>query len=184
MGQNSAGTTVAEGSAAGRTTADQVRLLRVPVTMLGEALRRAGKGRALPSSQAQVLSQLAAEESLSVSELAQAQELAVSSMTEVLQRLGAHGLITKTGAEQDRRQVRVAITADGRHRLRETVTARDELLIRRLERLPEEDLERLAAAVPALWRLARLDAEIWPRIPARPRRPRSRESQSRETRAH
>jgi DNA-binding MarR family transcriptional regulator len=176
MGQNPAGTAKAVRRAAGSPTAELASFLRVPVTILGDVLRRAGKGRALPTSQAQVLSHLSAEESLSVSELAQAHELAVSSMTEVLQRLEAQGLITKTGTEQDRRQVRVAITAQGRHRLSETAAARDELLGMRLERLPEEELERLEAAVPALWRLARLDAEIWPRIPARPRRPRSRET--------
>lgn len=176
MGQKPAGTDVVGRGAADGGTADLARRLRVPVTILGDSLRRAGKGRALPTSQAQVLSQLSAEESLSVSELAQAHELAVSSMTEVLQRLSAQGLITKTGTEQDRRQVRVGITAHGRHRLNETAAARDELLGLRLERLPQEELERLEAAVPALWRLARLDAEIWPRIPARPRRPRSRET--------
>ncbi|WAH96318.1 MarR family winged helix-turn-helix transcriptional regulator [Arthrobacter sp. MMS18-M83] len=163
-----------------QATEDLAGLLRVPVTILGDTLRRASSGRALPPSQGQALSQLSAEESLTVSQLAQAQEVAVSSMTETVQRLEAKGLITKTGAEQDRRQVRVAITAEGRYRLKETVHARDELLRGRLERLASEDLERLAAAAPVLWRLARLDSGIWPRIPSRPRRPRSRESQSHE----
>ncbi|MBT2535472.1 MarR family winged helix-turn-helix transcriptional regulator [Arthrobacter sp. ISL-69] len=175
MRQNPAGT-IGEVSGEAGSTADLASFLRVPLTILGDVVRRAGKGRALPTSQAQVLSQLSAEESLSVSELARAQELAVSSMTEVLQRLQARGLITKTGTEQDRRQVRVAITADGRHRLNETAAARDEMLGMRLASLPEDELKRLEAAVPALWRLARLDAEIWPRIPARPHRPRSRET--------
>ncbi|WP_369046568.1 MarR family winged helix-turn-helix transcriptional regulator [Sinomonas sp. P10A9] len=151
-------------------------LIRVPVTILADALRRAGSSQALPSAQAQTLSQLSAGEPMSVSDLAGAQELAVSSMTEVVQRLERKGLVERAeDHDGDRRRVFVAITPEGLYRLRESIAARDSLVVKRLEGLEDHELELLARAAPLLWRLARLDPEIWPRIPGRPPRPRSRE---------
>lgn len=151
-------------------------MVRVPVTILADSLKRAGNSRALPSTQAQALSQLSAGDALSVSELAHAQELAVSTMTEVIQRLEERGLVVKAAADQDdRRRVLVAITPEGQYRLSEAIADRDSLLMSRLEGLAESERELLARAVPILWRLARLDPAIWPRIPRRPPRPRSRD---------
>ena len=156
--------------------AELASLIRVPVTILADSLRRAGSTRALPASQAQTLSQLSAGEPLSVTELASAQELAVSSMTEVVQRLEAKGLVVRAaGQGDDRRRVFVAITPEGLYRLRESTAARDSLLVRRIGGLDDGERDLLARAAPLLWRLARLDPEVWPRIPTRRPRPRSRD---------
>ncbi|MEO3858618.1 MarR family transcriptional regulator [Acrocarpospora sp. B8E8] len=152
------------------TVDETARALRIPITTLGHTLRVRTAGLPMAPAQARVLSQLSAGDALTVSVLAQSQELAVSSMTEVVGRLAEAGLVTKTVAAEDRREVRVAITEEGRRRLSTVVEARTSLLVDRLESLSSPEQERLAAALPALWKLAELDPEIWPRLAAKPYR--------------
>lgn len=142
--------------------------LRIPVTTLGETLRRQSGKLALSGSHARVLSQLSVGDSLTVSNLAQSQQLATSSMAEVVAKLAAAGLVTKTASSDDRREVRVSITKQGQRQLTAALQVRTELLMTRLEALSEPDRLSIAAALPALWRLSELDPEIWPRIPDRP----------------
>jgi DNA-binding MarR family transcriptional regulator len=142
--------------------------LRIPVTTLGETLRRQSGKLTLSSSHARVLSQLSAGDSLTISNLSQSQQLAMSSMAEVVAKLAAAGLVTKTASSDDRREVRVSITKQGQRHLAAALEARTELLARRLTELSEQDRLSIAAALPALWRLSELDPEIWPRIADRP----------------
>lgn len=142
--------------------------LRIPVTTLGESLRRQSGKLTLSGSQARVLSQLSVGDALTVSRLAQSQQLAMSSMAEVVGKLAAAGLVTKTASSDDRREVRVSITRNGQQQLTAALQVRTELLMTRLEALSEPDRHSIAAALPALWRLSELNAEIWPRIPERP----------------
>lgn len=158
------------------TTRELAQALRIPVTTVGDSLRlRAGR---LPvtTSQARVLSQLSAGDSLSITTLARSQELAVSSMTESVTRLVEAGLVRKEQSPDDRRESKVTITKEGRHRLHRALEARTADLAGRLDLLDEDQRRNLAAALPALWRLADLDPEIWPRVrekasPPRRRRP-------------
>jgi DNA-binding MarR family transcriptional regulator len=143
--------------------------LRVPVTILADALRRRTYGFDLPPAQARVLSQLSAGDSLSLSQLAQSHQLASSSMTELVNRLVEADLVTKEQGVGDRREMRVSITKQGLKRLAHTSRTRTAELIDLLDRLGEEDRLMLAAALPALWRLADIDPDLWPRL-----RPRSR----------
>lgn len=151
------------------TILQAAQALRVPITTLSDLLRR--RSEALPPltpSQARVLSQLSAGDSLTISTLAQAQQLVVSSMTEVVSRLADMGFVLKTPSLDDRREVRVTITTLGRKTLQTVLDARTEELRDRLERLSETELANVIAALPALWRLAELDADIWPRVRERP----------------
>jgi DNA-binding MarR family transcriptional regulator len=146
---------------------DTAQALRIPVTMLGDSLRRrteSASGTELSPSQARVLSQLSAGDSLTISTLAQSQNLAVSSMTEVVVRLGEGGLVRKEPSTEDRREVRVSITKRGRARLESALNARNEYLADRLHQLSDDDRAKVAAALPALWRMAGVDADIWPRL--------------------
>ncbi|MEU7812295.1 MarR family transcriptional regulator [Pseudonocardia sp. NPDC049154] len=145
---------------------DIAQALRIPVQTIGVWLS-AGSRRAMPPAQARVLSQLSVGDSLAVSALAQSQQLANSSMTEVVARLVAAGLVTKTASPEDRREVRVSITAEGRRRLAEVLEERTALLEERLAHLSDTEREAVAAALPALWRIADLSPDIWPRIPVR-----------------
>lgn len=142
--------------------------LRIPLTGIGDTLRRITDNFSLSPTQARVLSQLSAGDSLSVSVLAAAQDLAVSSMTESILRLEAAGLVHKGPSPDDRREVKVSITGEGRRRLQTMLRARTDVLVSSLEDLTEEERLTLVAALPALWRLAGRDPALWPRVPARP----------------
>jgi DNA-binding MarR family transcriptional regulator len=150
------------------TIAEAAQALRIPVTTLGDFLRRRPEGIPLTGTQGRALSQLSAGDSLTVSTLAQSQDLAVSSMTEVIVRLADSGFVRKAPSPDDRREVRVSITAAGRRHLANALQARTEVLIARLEQLTEAERTSLVAALPALWRLSELDPDIWPRIREKP----------------
>jgi DNA-binding MarR family transcriptional regulator len=154
------------------TINETAQALRIPVTTLGQWLRAGTHGLPIAPAQARVLSQLSVGDALTVSALAQSQELAVSSMTEVVGRLADGGLVTKAPAADDRREVRVSITQKGRRRLAEALEERTAMLEERLETLTAQERERLAAALPALWKVADLNPDIWPRIPVKPRKQR------------
>jgi DNA-binding MarR family transcriptional regulator len=156
------------------TTRELAQALRISVTTVGDSIRlRAGR---LPvtTSQARVLSQLSAGDSLSITTLARSQELAVSSMTESVTRLVEAGLVRKEQSPDDRRESKVTITKEGRRRLHRALEARTADLVGRLDLLDEDERRNLAAALPALWRLADLDPEIWPRVREKASPPRRR----------
>ncbi|ODU07016.1 MAG: hypothetical protein ABS81_02675 [Pseudonocardia sp. SCN 72-86] len=103
-----------------------------------------------------------------MSELAQGQGIAVSTMTEVVARLAEQGLLSKSTTNADRREVRVAITELGLDRLDRTLEERNRILGERLAVLTEGEQRSIAAAIPALWKLAAIDAAEWPRVPLKP----------------
>ena len=76
-----------------------------------------------------MLSQLSVGDSLTISNLAQSQQLATSSMAEVVAKLAAAGLVTKTASSDDRREVRVSITKQGQRHLAAALQVRTELLM-------------------------------------------------------
>lgn len=157
--------------------------LRIPITMLGDKLRRVTENFALSPTQARVLSQLSAGDSLSISVLAAAQELAVSSMTESVLKLEAAGLVHKGPSPDDRREVKVTITSEGRRQLDKALRARTDVLVESLGALTPEERLALAAALPALWRLADRDPDLWPRVREKPPVARRRPSAPRTPRA-
>jgi DNA-binding MarR family transcriptional regulator len=138
--------------------------LRVPVTTIADGLRRRSRDFPVTSPQARVLSQLSLGDSLSVSVLAQSQGLAVSSMTESISRLAEAGLVRKEQSVDDRREVKVSITKEGQRRLSRALSARTAQLTGAVEQLTDAEREAVAAALPALWKLADLDPDIWPRV--------------------
>jgi DNA-binding MarR family transcriptional regulator len=115
--------------------------------------------------------------------LAAAQELAVSSMTESVVKLEAAGLVRKGPSPDDRREVRVSITSEGRRRLDKALRARTDVLVEALGTLSGEERLALAAALPALWRLADRDPDLWPRVREKPPAPRRRPQAPRAPRA-
>jgi DNA-binding MarR family transcriptional regulator len=146
------------------SSAELAAALRIPVTTLADMLRRRTRSFTVTPTQSRVLSQLSAGDSLSISALAQSQDLAISSMTEAVNRLTDRGLARKEQSVDDRREVRVSITKEGLRQLRAALKARTDQLTAALDQLPPDDRERLAAALPALWRLAEIDPDIWPRL--------------------
>ena len=91
---------------------------------------------------------------LAMGELAARRGMAVNSATAVVERLVHAGLVERVADPADRRVVRVRLTAAG-VRVRDAVAAlRRAEYLRLLEQLTPEERERLAAAIPALARLA------------------------------
>jgi DNA-binding MarR family transcriptional regulator len=139
---------------------------RSPLTMLGTFLRRTHDTAALSPAQSLVLSQLLADESLPITELAAADGRAVSTMTEIVGRLVRAGYVTKEAGREDRRQMRVSLTDAGRAALAGNLQVRNASLAERVAALSEADRRALARALPALWALARIDWREWPRMVA------------------
>ncbi|SDH51468.1 MarR family winged helix-turn-helix transcriptional regulator [Pseudonocardia oroxyli] len=158
---------VVERNPATLTTEQVAAASRIPLTMIGSRLRETTGPAALTAPQSLVLSQLTAVESLPITDLANADGRAVSTMTEIVGRLSRAGLVRKHNGTEDRRQVLVSITEEGRRALAESRILRNEWLTRRITELGEHERVALAAALPALWRIAGADPEIWPRVPPR-----------------
>ena len=74
-------------------------------------------------------------------------------ITKVVEKLEAKGLLERIHDENDRRIYRVRTTAKGRRLLETTRTRRTAWLATQLRDLPPEDLERVADALHALERI-------------------------------
>jgi DNA-binding MarR family transcriptional regulator len=90
-----------------------------------------------------------------VTELAAAESVAQPTMTTLVVRLERDGLVERGPDAADRRAVLVSITAEGLATLRRFSAARAEVLGARLATLDAADRDAIAAALPALDRLAR-----------------------------
>lgn len=138
--------------------------LRAPLTMLGAYLRRSQEAVSLSEAQSMVLSQLSGVEALRISDLVAGTDRAIATITEIVGRMEVAGLVRKRPAIDDRRQVLVSITTKGWEALATMVSQRTESLTHRLDSLSPEDRQALMHALPALWRLAHIDVNIWPQI--------------------
>jgi DNA-binding MarR family transcriptional regulator len=90
-----------------------------------------------------------------ITDLAATEAVAQPTMTTLVVRLERDGLVERASDPADGRAVLVTITAEGLATLRRYSDARAEVLVARLEALDAADREALAAALPALDRLAR-----------------------------
>lgn len=118
---------------------------------LGDALHKAERlnavDNALSVSQLRVLSQLGeADEALTVTELAQKQCLALSTMTRNVDVLIRRGWVSKVTGTADKRTVNITLTENGQS-LREKIEATNLALLNRAFRNvhPSERVERAAA---------------------------------------
>jgi DNA-binding MarR family transcriptional regulator len=100
-----------------------------------------------------VLRRLDADGPQRVTDLAAAERVAQPTMTGLICRLEADGLVRKTADPADARAVRVELTADGREQLAAVRAERAAVLQARLELLDDDARAALAAALPALDRL-------------------------------
>jgi DNA-binding MarR family transcriptional regulator len=90
-----------------------------------------------------------------VTDLAATESVAQPTMTTLVVRLERDGLVERGSDAADRRAVLVSITTEGLATLRNLSAARAKVLGARLETLDAADREAIAAALPALDRLAR-----------------------------
>ena len=122
------------------------------LAQLTQLLRaQAHRGRSVGSLL--VLARLDAGGPQRVTDLAAAERVAQPTMTGLIGRLEADGLVRKTADPADARAVRVELTAAGRDQLAAVRAERAEALQARLDLLDDDARAALAAALPALDRL-------------------------------
>lgn len=139
-----------------KLSAPSAELLGATVSALFVAQRDhlVAQGMSLP--QLRVLIAIRDRGPLRVTELAAALQVTQPTMTAQVQRLEAQGWLARTADGTDGRAVRLSLTATGRSLLARSVASRAALLDSGLQRLDPHDADLIAAALPALDRLAQL----------------------------
>ena len=132
--------------------------LFVAVSAVRRAARRGTRRRSwtepLPPAQSELLRLAAQMPGLTVAQAARELRLAPNTVSTLIGKLTGQGLLERTQSSTDGRSVLLNITAKARNRLAEWRDLRAELGGPALASLSAEDQEALAAAVPALLRLA------------------------------
>jgi DNA-binding MarR family transcriptional regulator len=90
---------------------------------------------------------------ITLGELAAEEQVQPPSMTRIVARLEEHGLTTREVDSQDRRIVRVQITAAGRQTLERSRTRKTAFLAQRVARLSPDARAALVEALPVLEQL-------------------------------
>lgn len=154
--QITTGTTVVgerRGGAEGLTH-DEAARLRMAAMRLARTLRAASAAEDLTPAQSGVLATLEREGPTRVGELAAAEGLNPTMLSRVLAALEGRGLTRRRADAGDRRIAWAEVTPAGRRLVRRLRERRGALLCGYLDRLGAEDRAALAAALPALERLA------------------------------
>jgi len=118
------------------------------------AARLAWQDEPLPPAQSELLRLAAAQPGLSVADAAHELRLAPNTVSTLVGRLTAAGLLDRARAVSDGRSVRLSVTDKARRRIAGWRDLRAEVGARALDRLPASDRDTLSAALPALLRFA------------------------------
>jgi DNA-binding MarR family transcriptional regulator len=132
--------------------------LRMTIGRLNRLLRQQADLDLTPTKFAH-LATIAREGPLSLGELAAAEQVAPATVTKVVADLEERGFVTRERDPDDRRVSRVQLTREGEARIAASRTRRSVWLAQRFDELPAADLQRLAAAVDVLERLAEADRD-------------------------
>ncbi len=124
------------------------------------AVRHSAYAEALPPTRSELLRLTARRPGISVAEAAQELRLAPNSVSTMVSKLSADGLLSRDRAAADGRSVRLTVTDKGAARIEQWRDVRAELTGRALERLAAADQQAIRAAVPALARLAEQMEEL------------------------
>lgn len=122
--------------------------------ILRRAARQASPVEPLPPAQSELLRLAAAQPTLTVAEAAAELRLAPNTVSTLVSKLTAQGLLERGRGASDGRTVRLTTTEAARRRLAESRDLRADLTSRALAGLSDDDQRALTAAVPALLRLA------------------------------
>jgi DNA-binding MarR family transcriptional regulator len=137
---------------------DSARLatdLRDAITRLNRRLRQVRPVGELTQSQLSALTSLELAGALTPRELAEAERVQPPTMTRIVGKLEALGLVQRTPHPTDGRQVILAATPAGREVYAEHRRARDAWLTRQLAELPPAERATLHAAAEILSRVAK-----------------------------
>ena len=135
-----------------RTATDIAARLRLSATRLARRLRQESSTGLTPS-QLSALAVVANRGPLTLGELAEHERVAPPSISKVVAKLEADGLIERSTDPQDRRVSRVRVTRDGDALLSETRRRKTAWLAARIGALEPAERERLAAALDAIDRI-------------------------------
>jgi DNA-binding MarR family transcriptional regulator len=140
------------GRSASQTSTDPAAVaaqLRLSVTRLARRLRQeSGTGHS--PSQLSALAVIDNHGPLTLGALADHERVAPPSITKVVAKLEAEGLVARTADASDRRVTYVSTSAAGRELIAESRRRKTTWLTARVAGLPEEELARLAAALDVL----------------------------------
>lgn len=131
-----------------------VARLRLAIARLNRQMVRASSGQDLTFAQLSALARIEQFGPLRLGELAHRERVAASSMTRTIAPLTAAGLIGKAPDPQDGRSFLIEITAHGAQVIGDIRRARSEVLANRVDRLTQQQIEALQAALPVLEALA------------------------------
>ncbi len=123
------------------------------ISRLNSRLRRDVVEAGVSLARARTLATLDRDGARRLTDLALAEQVAQPTMSDLIGRLVADGLVKRTGDGSDGRTVLVSITAPGRRCLGRLIERRSESLERALNDLKAQDRVAIAAALPALARL-------------------------------
>ena len=123
--------------------------------VLGQLVRRLRREYTFPVAQATVLSRLDREGAQTTSALAAAERVRPQSMAQTIAELAADNFVERHPDPDDRRQVLIRLTAEGRGRIHDDRRRREGWLAEAIAaELTEEEQQILIAAVPLLRRLS------------------------------
>ncbi len=131
---------------------DRVARLRLAMARLARQQRRSFPTGLTPS-QISALITIDHHGPIRLSDLARLEAVAPPTITRIVARLEADGLVERQTDERDRRIARITITDEGNRRTAETRIARNRWLAQKLAALDDEDQVALLAAVESLERL-------------------------------
>ena len=118
------------------------------------ALRQTAAPEPLPPTHCELLRLAESRPGITVAEAAQELRLAPNTVSTLVGKLTSAALLSRSRGRTDGRTALLTVTAIARQRLAERRDLRAELAGQALGRLSQADREALAAAVPALVRLA------------------------------
>jgi DNA-binding MarR family transcriptional regulator len=118
------------------------------------AVRQAWEQEPLPPAQGELLRLAASRPGITVADAAQELRLAPNTVSTLVGKLTSAGLLTRSRGTQDARTALLTVTDSARRRLAQWRDLRAELTGQALARLTPGDRRALAAALPALQRLA------------------------------
>lgn len=133
---------------------DDVNRLRIALGRISRHIDRHVSGEGMTRSELSVLGTVARHKSMGVGELAESEGLNPTMCSRIVGKLEASGLVRRAPGAEDRREVRVEITAVGNRLHLKLRGQRTKLLAERLSEVPERQQRALLAAVPALESLA------------------------------
>ncbi|MCB1031525.1 MAG: MarR family transcriptional regulator [Acidimicrobiales bacterium] len=138
-----------------RSGADAAALattLRLSITRLARRMRQLADTDLTPS-QLSALAMIERSESLSLSALAEQEQIGAPTMSKIVDKLHDAGLVERRNDNADRRVTRLSVTPAGHDTLNEIRQRRTAWLATRLAELDDDDLAALSRAAEVLHRL-------------------------------